>query len=59
LIPYIDHGKFTGCSGCAELYPMFFVMRYEKAWVINHEKFVFEEHKGVLYFCPFGAITVE
>jgi len=35
------------------------MMRDEKAWVINHEKFVLEEHKGVLYTCPFGAITIE
>jgi hypothetical protein len=38
---------------------MFFTMRDEKAWVINHEKFVFEEHKAVIYCCPFGAITIE
>jgi hypothetical protein len=34
-------------------------MRDEKAWVINHEKFIYEEHKGVAAACPFGAITIE
>lgn len=59
MIPYIDYSKCSGCGACAELYPLFFMMRDEKAWVINHEDFIFEEHKGVLYCCPFGAITIE
>jgi len=35
------------------------MIRDGKAWIINHEKFLFGEHKGVLYVCPFGAITIE
>jgi len=31
----------------------------EKAWVINYEKFVSEDYKGVLYCCPFGVITID
>lgn len=31
-------------------------MRDEKPWLINHEKFIIEDHKGVLNCCPFGAI---
>jgi len=59
LIPYIDYSKCVGCGGCAELYPLFFMMKDEKAWVINHEKFTVEEHSKVVYSCPFGAITIE
>lgn len=59
MIPYIDYSVCTGCGACAELYPLFFVIRDDKAWVINHEKFVSGEHNGVLYACPFGAITIE
>ncbi|MCL4475972.1 MAG: ferredoxin [Nitrospirae bacterium] len=55
----MDYSLCTGCGACAELFPLFFMMRDEKAWVINHEKFVLEEHKGVVYACPFGAITIE
>lgn len=57
MIPYIDYSKCAGCGACAELYPLFFEMRDGRAWVINHEKFVFEEHKDVVYSCPFRAIT--
>jgi len=59
LIPYIDYSACTGCGACAELYPLFFVIKDEKAWLINHEKFEFEKHERVVYCCPFGAITLE
>ena len=59
MIPYIDYSVCTGCGACAELYPLFFVIRDDKAWVINYEKFSIAKHSGVLYACPFGAITVE
>jgi ferredoxin len=59
LIPHVDYGRCVGCGACAELYPSFFVMRDEKAWVINHEKFSLKDDGGVLYCCPFHAITVE
>jgi ferredoxin len=59
LIPYIDYSKCEGCGACAALYPLFFEMRDDKAWVINHEKFVIGEHKDVVCSCPFRAITVE
>ncbi len=59
VIPNVDFGLCVGCGACAELYPLFFEMRDEKAWVINHEKFIYEEHKGVIGICPFGAITIE
>ena len=49
----------TGCGACAGLSPVSFMMRDEKAWVINHEKFIIEEHKSVMYACPFRAITIE
>ena len=57
MIPYIDYSKCAGCGACAELYPLFFEMRDGRAWVINHKKFVVEEHKDVVYSCPFRAIT--
>jgi ferredoxin len=59
MIPYIDYSKCAGCGACAELYPLFFIMRDEKAWVINHDKFVPDEHEKIAYSCPFGAITIE
>jgi ferredoxin len=59
MIPYVDYGLCVGCGACASLYPQFFEMRDEKAWVINYEKFIYEENKGVAAACPFGAITVE
>ncbi len=59
VIPNVDFGLCVGCGACAELYPLFFEMRDEKAWVINPEKFIYEEHKGVVAVCPFGAITIE
>ncbi len=59
LIPYIDYSKCVGCGACTELYPLFFMMKDEKAWVMNHEEFVVEEHGKVVYCCPFGAITIE
>jgi ferredoxin len=55
----IDYGRCEGCGGCAEAFPLFFEMRDEKAWVINDDKFVFEDNKGVLTICPYYAISVE
>lgn len=45
LLPHINYGLYAGCGACAELYPVFFVMRDDKAWVINCDKFILEEHK--------------
>ncbi|HXX53225.1 MAG TPA: ferredoxin [Thermodesulfovibrionales bacterium] len=59
MIPHIDYSACNGCGACAELYPLFFVIKDDKAWLINHEEFVFEKHKGVAYCCPFGAIILE
>ena len=59
MIPFVDYSKCVGCGACAELYPLFFIIRDEKAWVINNEKFILKEHKKVVYCCPFGAITIE
>lgn len=59
LIPYIDYSLCTGCGACAEIYPLFFVMKNGLPWLINHEKFIFEEHKDVPNCCPFRAITIE
>ena len=59
MIPYIDYSKCEGCGACAALYPLFFEMRDDRAWVINYEKFVFGENKDVAYCCPFRAITIE
>ncbi|HXX57433.1 MAG TPA: ferredoxin [Thermodesulfovibrionales bacterium] len=59
VIPYVDYSLCVGCGACAELYPLFFVMRDGKAWIMNHDKFVTEEHRNLIYCCPFGALTVE
>ncbi len=55
----IDYGLCAGCGACAEVYPMFFEMRDDKAWVINYEKFRPEEHKDLPTICPYRAITIE
>jgi ferredoxin len=55
----VDYGLCQGCGGCAEAYPELFVMRGEKAWVINPGKFDPLKHKGVLSICPYYAITLE
>ncbi|MBI5847743.1 MAG: ferredoxin [Nitrospirae bacterium] len=59
MIPYIDYSKCTGCSACAELYPLFFEMRDDRAWFINFEKFIYAEHGNIIYSCPFRAIVIE
>jgi ferredoxin len=59
MIPYIDYSLCVGCEACAKIYPMFFMMKNDLPWVINHEKFIFEEHKDVPNCCPFRAITIE
>jgi len=58
LIPYIDYSLCVGCGACAEIYPLFFVMKNDLPWLINHEKFIFEEHRDVPNCCPFRAITI-
>lgn len=57
MIPYIDYSKCVGCRSCVELYPFFFKMRDDRAWLINHEKFTIAYDK-IIYSCPFGAITL-
>ncbi len=59
MVPQIDYSACEGCGACAEHYPLFFAMRDDKAWVINYEQFSHDEHEGVLYCCPYGAITIE
>ena len=55
----IDYGLCEGCGGCAEAYPQFFEMRDDKAWIINDDKFVFEENRDIVKVCPYYAISVE
>jgi len=55
----IDYSLCQGCGGCAEAYPLFFKMRDGKAWVINADKFIVEEHEGILTVCPYYAIAIE
>ncbi|MGE5237455.1 MAG: ferredoxin [Chloroflexota bacterium] len=59
MIPFVDYSKCEGCEACAELYPEFFVMKDDRAWVVNYELFVVETHAKVVYACPYGAITIE
>jgi ferredoxin len=56
---FIDYSACEGCGACAETYPRFFVMRDDKAWVMNFEEFSPDEHREVAYCCPYGAITIE
>ena len=59
MLPTIDYSLCVGCGACAELYPQFFEIRDDKAWFINYEQFIMEQHKGVLGCCPFRAISIE
>lgn len=59
MMPYIDYSLCAGCGACAELYPLFFEMRDERPWVINAEKFVFDENRVIANCCPFRAVFVE
>jgi len=56
---FIDYSLCEGCGACAEVYPIFFEMRDGKAWFINYERFVMEEHRTIINVCPFRAITIE
>jgi len=49
----------VGCGACAEIHPSFFIIRDEKAWLLNHEQFIPEEHGDLVFSCPFRAITIE
>jgi ferredoxin len=55
----IDYGLCVGCGACAEMYPMLFAIRDDKAWIIDYTMFRFEEHKDVPTICPYRAITIE
>lgn len=55
----IDYGLCTGCGACAEVYPMIFEIRDEKAWIIDYTKFQSNEHKDLPTVCPYRAISIE
>jgi ferredoxin len=55
----IDYGLCAGCGACAEVYPMLFVIRDDKAWIVDYTIFRYEEHKDVPTICPYRAITIE
>jgi ferredoxin len=55
----IDYGLCVGCGACAEVYPMLFTIRDEKAWVIDYTLFRFEVHKDVPTVFPFRDISIE
>jgi len=59
MVPNIDYGLCQGCGGCSDLYPRFFELRGEKAWVINADEFNADKCPGVLTVCPYYAITLE
>jgi len=59
MTPIVDYGLCEGCGACAEVYPMFFELREEKAWAINVDKFRVEEHPDVPVICPYRAISIE
>lgn len=59
LLLNIDYALCQGCGGCAELFPQYFELRDDKAWIINPEKFSEKDKDGVLHVCPYYAISVE
>jgi len=59
MLPTIDYGLCKGCGACAELYPLLFEMRDDKAWLINGAKFDHVSYPNVPVVCPYRAITIE
>jgi ferredoxin len=59
LLLNIDYALCQGCGGCAEMYPQYFEMRDDKAWIINSDKFAPKDKDGVLHVCPYYAISLE
>lgn len=59
LIPFIDYSLCKGCGACAEIYPVLFVMREEKAWVIGDKGIDEMYHAKIAHLCAFGAISFE
>lgn len=55
----IDYGLCEGCGACAEMYPRFFEIRDEKAWIINYEASNVEEYRKNPVICPYRAIILE
>ncbi len=55
----IDYGLCAGCGACAEVYPLLFEIRDDKAWIIDYTRFNAEEHKDLPTVCPYRAITIE
>jgi ferredoxin len=55
----IDYSLCQGCGGCSDMYPQFFELRGERAWVMNADKFKAEDHPGILHVCPYYAIVLE
>jgi ferredoxin len=55
----IDYGLCTGCGACAEVYPMIFETRDDKAWIIDYTKFRVNEHQDLSTVCPYRAISIE
>lgn len=56
---YIDYSLCEKCGACAEIYPLFFVMKDDLPWFINHDKFNPKEHGDIPKCCPFRAIVIE
>ena len=59
LLLNIDYALCQGCGGCAEVYPQYFELRDDKAWVINADTFSPKDRDGILHVCPYYAISVE
>ena len=59
MMPNVDYGLCEGCGACAELYPLFFEIRDEKAWLINSDKFRLEDYPNIPVVCPYRAISIE
>jgi len=55
----IDYGLCAGCGACAEMYPRFFEIRDEKAWIINYDQFRVDEYQRNPVICPYRAIIIE
>ena len=59
MTPNIDYGLCEGCGACAEMYPLFFEIRDDKAWLIDTDKFRIEDCPKTAVVCPYRAISIE
>ncbi|HAK61148.1 MAG TPA: ferredoxin [Nitrospiraceae bacterium] len=57
--PIVDFALCIGCGLCSELCPLVFVLRDDKAWVINPAACTTCDCRQAVDSCPVWAISLE